>query len=166
MLKKPTKKEALVTLRSTEKKWTKPLIAAGWLAFPSVILERQHALGLTPLDVNIILYLVTYWWTPDNRPHPSKRTIATAIGVSARTVQRRIAALEKVRFIWREERRIPKKGSKTNGYHLDGLIEAATPFALEKIDLIKKRKKENEERQRRKRPVLRVVSDLSERDEK
>ena len=163
MLEKPTKKkENLATLRITEKKWTKPLIAAGWLAFPSVILEKQHALGLTALDVNIILYLVTYWWTPDNRPHPSKHTIATAIGVSPRTVQKRIAALEKVRFIRREERRIPKQGSKTNVYHFDGLIKAATPFAIEKIQVINERKKENEERRRRKRPVLRVV----ERDER
>lgn len=70
---------------------------AGWTVIPSVIIERQQVLGLDALDVNILLHLATYWWTPDNKPHPAKKTIADAIGVEPRTVQRRIAALEKGR---------------------------------------------------------------------
>ena len=37
-------------------------------------------------------------------------------------------------LIWREERRIDKTGSKTNVYHLEGLIKAATLFALEVLE--------------------------------
>jgi DNA-binding HxlR family transcriptional regulator len=150
-------KEALATLRTNEKKWTKPLMDAGWLAFPSIILEKQHALGLTSLDINIILYLATYWWTADNKPRPSKSTIAEAIGVTPRTVQRRIAAMEKAGFIKREERRVSKEGSKPNFYHFDGLIKEATPFANEKIDVKNRRKKEDEIRRTKKRPTLRLV---------
>ncbi len=67
---------------------------SGWTAFPSIILEKQHSLGIDALDVNIILYLATYWWEADNKPHPAKGTIAETLGVTPRTIQRRIAALE------------------------------------------------------------------------
>lgn len=125
--------EAAETLRVNEKKWSKPLMAAGWTAIPSVIVERQKALGLDALDMNILLHLSVYWWTPDNKPHPAKGTIAEAVGVEPRTVQRRIAALESVGLIQREQRRLKGKGSKTNLYHFDGLIAAALPFAKEKL---------------------------------
>ena len=127
-------------VRINEKKWSKPLMAAGWTAIPSVIIERQKALGLDALDMNIILHLATYWWTPDNKPHPSKRTIAEAVGVTPRTVQRRITALQSAGFLKREERRVKGKGSHTNLYHFDGLIKAAQPYAKEKLEEIEKRK--------------------------
>jgi len=154
---KKEKKEAVDTLHVNEKKWTKPLMEAGWLAFPSIILEKQQTLGLTSLDINIILYLATYWWTVDNKPRPSKNTIAEAVGVTARTVQRRIAAMEKAGFIQREERRSSKEASQPNFYHFDGLIKEATPFALEKINLINSRKEEDKSRQTRRRAVLSIV---------
>ena len=134
----PTTKE----VRVNEKKWSKPLMDAGWTALPSVLIERQKALGLDALDINIILHLANYWWTRDNKPHPSKRTIAGAIGVTPRTVQRRIAALHASGFIRREERRVRGQGSRTNLYHFDGLIVAARPYAKEKIEKIQERQTE------------------------
>lgn len=144
-------------LRINEQKWTKPLMDAGWTAMPTVIFERQQSLGLEPLDVNILLHLSSFWWTVDNKPHPSKVTIAKAIGVDPRTVQRRIAAMERDGLIKREERRIPGKGSRTNIYHLDGLIKEALPFAEEKIAEKKRRAEEDRKRPGRKRPVLRSI---------
>ena len=157
----PTAKqaEAAKELRVNEQKWSKTLMDAGWTAFPSVIIERQKALGLDATDVNILLHLASYWWTKDNKPHPSKKTIAEALGVTPRTVQRRIAEMEKARFIYREERRIPGKGSRTNRYHFDGLIKAARPFAKEKLEERTRREQEDKARPGRKgRPRLRVVS--------
>ena len=116
-----------------EKKWSKTLMDAGWTCFPSVIIERQKVLGLDATDVNILLHLASYWWHKDNKPHPSKKTIAAAMDVTPRTVQRRIAGMVRDGIIRREERRIPGKGSKTNLYHLDPLIEAALPYAQEKL---------------------------------
>jgi len=95
MVSTPTTAAAPTTakeVRVNEKKWSKALMDAGWTALPSVIIERQKALGLDALDMNIILHLANYWWTRDNKPHPSKKTIAEAIGVAPRTVQRRITA--------------------------------------------------------------------------
>ena len=95
--------ETAKDLKVNERKWSKPLMDAGWTAIPSVIIERQRALGLDALDINILLHLATYWWTHDNKPHPAKGTIAEAMNVKPRTVQRRIAALENAGLIWREE---------------------------------------------------------------
>jgi predicted transcriptional regulator len=141
-----------------EQKWSKKLMDSGWTAMPSVIIERQKALGLEPLDINIIMHLATYWWTYDNKPHPAKKTIAEAIGVTPRTVQRRIASLEKSGFIRREERRVKDKGSKTNLYHFDGLIKAALPYAEEKLQDLAKRDTERKSTVARKgRARLQVV---------
>ena len=146
-------------LKENEKKWSKTLIAAGWTVMPNVIIERQRALGLDALDVNIILHLASRWWKADGKPHPSKGSIAEAMNVHPRTVQKRIAAMEAAKLIRREERRLKGGGSKTNIYHLDGLIKEAMPYAEEKIA----ERKLNEERRKAKaakrgRPNLKVIS--------
>jgi len=149
-------------LRVNEKKWSKTLMDAGWTAVPSVIIERQKALGLDALDMNIILHLASYWWTRDNKPHPSKRTIAEAIGVTPRTIQRRITALQSSGFIRREERRVRGKGSRTNLYHFDGLISAAQPYAKEKIKKIRERQDDRNKAVARKGRALRLVKSEEE----
>ena len=47
-------------LRVNEQKWSKTLMDAGWTAFPSVIIERQKALGLDAMDLNILLHLASH----------------------------------------------------------------------------------------------------------
>lgn len=153
------KETGLDKLKVNEQKWSKPLMDAGWTAIPTVIIERQRALGLDATDINILMHLAAYWWTADNRPHPSKGTIAAALDITPRSVQRRIAGLETAGFVRRQERRVAGKGSNTNVYHLDGLIAAAEPYAREKIEEIAKRKVEKAARVKRKRrPALRLVS--------
>lgn len=143
--------------KAVEKKWTKPLADAGWTALPNVIFERQHALGLDPLDINIILHLAGYWWKAGNDPYPSKATIAAAIGVDPRTVQRRIARLEAAGFVARKARSSKKNGTLSNQYSFAGLIKAATPFAHERVEEKKKRMAEATERAKRKKPQLTVI---------
>jgi predicted transcriptional regulator len=154
---KPTGSDA-AQLRVNEQKWSKLLMQAGWTVIPNVIIERQKALGLDPLDVNILLHLASYWWTPGGKPHPAKGTIAQAIDVDPRTVQRRIARLEAGGLIRREERRIQGLGSRTNVYHFDGLIEAAQPYAQEKLEEIAERDAARKRRAARKgKPKLKLV---------
>lgn len=141
-------------LRVNEKKWSKTLMDAGWSAFPNIIIEKQAALGLDALDMNIILHLVQYWWLQDNLPHPSVGTIAQAIGVTDRTIQKRIKSLEELGLVKREERRHTKNGSVTNLYSFDGLIEAVKPFAEEKIAESSKTQEARKSRVRRKKPTL------------
>jgi DNA-binding Lrp family transcriptional regulator len=151
------KKADVEKIKVNEAKWSKPLMAAGWTALPSVIIEKQEALGLDALDMNIILHLSHYWWTPENLPHPSIETIAKAVGVKPRTVQKRIKALHELGMIEREERRYTQHGSRTNKYGFKGLIAKATPFAEEKIAEIEERQKAKAERLSRKKPKLTVL---------
>lgn len=147
------------TLRKNEEKWTKTLMAAGWNAIPSVIIERQQALGLDPIDMNILLHLTNYWWTADNLPRPAVGTIAATLGIKPRTVQKRIAKLEKDGFLTRTERRKTRYGSDTNLYGFQGLIEKCLPYAKEKLEARKAREAEEKAKATRKRPKLTLVSD-------
>ena len=145
-------------LRTNEKKWTKLLMDAGWTVFPSVIIENQRQLGLDPVDVNIVLHLASRWWKAEGKPYPSKGSIALAIGRDPRTVQRRIARMEAAGFIRREERRETRTGSDTNIYHLEGLIEAAKPFAEEKLaDLAERATVKRMRAERKGAPKLKLV---------
>lgn len=119
---------------------------------PSIILERQDALGLDPTDVNNLMHLTRHSWYTDNPPHPSKASMAKAMGIHPSTVQRHLARMEDAGFIRREERYTKQKsgGQDTNKCHFDGLIKEATPYAEEFIRLRAKQRSENEERRRRK----------------
>jgi len=154
----PSKAE-VESLKINEKKWSRPLMAAGWSAIPSIIIEKQEALGLDAVDMNIILHLTQYWWQADNLPHPSVGSIAKALGVTARTVQKRISALQNLGFIRRIERRHTASGSLTNQYSFEGLIAKVTPFAEEKLREIARSTEAKKERLARKRPKLVVNND-------
>ena len=133
MAKKTTQRQNVDQFHVNEKKWTKPLMDSGWSVLPNIIIEKQAALGLDPMDMNIILHLVQYWWVADNPPHPSVATIAEAISVTPRTIQKRITAMTELGLMERKERRHTRRGSDTNLYSFDGLIKAVAPFAEEKL---------------------------------
>lgn len=145
------------TLKRNEQKWSKTLMQAGWNALPSIIIEKQEALGLDAIDMNIIVHLSNYWWNAERLPQPSVATIAKAIGVTERTVQKRITALVGLGLMSRQERRKTRFGSATNLYGFEGLIEAAKPYAVEKIAQREQRQQEERERLSRKKPKLAVV---------
>lgn len=145
-----SKKEA--EIRVNERKWTKTLMDAGWTAFPSIILEKQHTLGLNSVDINILLYLSTFWWEAGNKPHPSKKKIATALGRTPRTIQRRIASMESMGYLRREYRKGDTDANTSNKYHFDGLIEKVKPFALEKNQMKKEKEDADARRLARKQP--------------
>jgi len=141
-----------------EAKWSKPLIDAGFTVIPNVIFQRQQALGLSALDINILLQLAAYWWKPGDLARPTKKTIAAAIGVHETTVRKRIKHMEGGKLMKRIERRLSKERSKPNLYDFSGLIAAATPYALEEIEKKNERKAEALKRLAKKgKPALSVV---------
>jgi hypothetical protein len=152
-----SKKDKEERLKRNEKKWTAPLMQAGWTLIPSVILERQQALGLDAVDMNIIMHLARHWWYSDNPPHPSKRAIAECVGIDESNVRRRIAAMEKAGLIQRQPRFGKDSRQESNEYHFDGLIKEATPYAEEALAQQEQRRKEAAARRTRKRPQLKVV---------
>jgi DNA-binding transcriptional regulator YhcF (GntR family) len=109
------------------------------------------------MDINIILYLSTHWWEAERKPYPSKKTIAQALGVTPRTIQKRIAALEQLGFVEREYRPHEIKGNDTNIYHFDGLINESEPYAQEKIEEFEANKEAKAARRRRVKPVLKGI---------
>jgi hypothetical protein len=157
-----TKAQQGERLQRNEEKWSSTLMEAGWTVLPSIILEKQHALGPDAIDVNILLQLARYWWYSDNPPHPSKASIAECIGVDNSTVRRHVARMEADGFI-RREARYNKRfgGQETNTYHFDGLIKAATPYAKEFIEMREKQQGEQAARRSRKRPTLVVDNTAS-----
>jgi predicted transcriptional regulator len=144
-------------VRQNELKWTSKVMKSGWTAFPSVLLERQKALGLDAVDINILLHLIRHWWFVDNKPHPSKKTIAECMEIDESTVRRRIAAMEAGRLLKRVQRFDPERGQQSNSYDLSGLVKALQPFAEEALRDREQRQKQNVLRRRRKRPVLQVA---------
>lgn len=143
---KTSKKKVQENFTVNSKKWTPTLMEAGWTVLPSVIIDKQTELGLDPVDINIILHLAKYWWSEEKLPYPSKSTMAKKMGRSPSTIQKHIAKLEKANLIKRIERyHRSHKGQLSNQHSLDGLIEAATPYAEEAIKLKKKQQKERRE---------------------
>ena len=140
---KPT---ASPTEKVLEAKWGKTLIAAGFTALPDVIFQYQKALKLKPLDVLVLLHLASYWWKPNENPWPAKGTIADAIDVDPRTVQRSIAKMEALGYVKRIERKAKAGDNLTNQYDLRGLVKAAATFADLKIAIREKRAAEDKSR--------------------
>ena len=156
-----TRKDKRNSFKKNQEKWTVLLMRPGWTVIPNVILERQQALGLDAVDINIILHLARHWWYKDAPPYPSKRTMAECMKVDVSTIRRHIARMEKDGLIKRIYRKDPEKGQKPNEYLFDGLIGEATPYALEAIERKKKREKENVDTRRRKKPLA-VLKRLKE----
>jgi len=152
------RKANVAGLRRNEEKWGKELIEAGWTLLPSTILERQQALGLDPMDINILLHLIRHWWYADRLPYPSKRVIAECIGIDESTVRKRIQRLEVAGLVKRIARKHPIFGRDTNAYDLAGLVAEATPYAIEAIETRNRDKKAKAERRTRKRAIFKVVT--------
>ena len=149
---KPTKPATTKALRD---KWGKDLLETGWTGLPNVLIEKQHALGLDVIDLGIILHLVKHWWSAAEPPFPSKRRIAQAMGISERTVQRHIAAMEGKGYVAREQRRLG--GGRPNRYHLDGLVAELKPFAEEANQEKQERIRSRAARLRRTKPLLQMI---------
>jgi transposase-like protein len=153
------KTEQTERLRRNEEKWSVTLMDAGWTVIPSIVLEKQAALGLDAIDVNILLHLAKHWWYRENPPHPSKVSIAKAMGIDPSTVRKRIARMESEGLIQREARYKKLGGQETNFYHFDGLIKALTPHANEFIALREKQRSEDQARRHRKKAKPTLIVD-------
>lgn len=153
------KAEQTERLRRNEEKWTSTLMDAGWTVIPSILLEKQAALGLDAKDVNILMHLAKHWWYRENPPHPSKASIAKAMGIDPSTVRKRIARMESEGLIQREARYKKLGGQETNFYHFDGLIQILSPHAEEFVALREKQRAEDQVRRHRKRAKPALVVD-------
>lgn len=86
-------------------KWGQAL-DAGFQIIPNVLIRGQAKLGLDAIDIVVLLNFNMHWWKPDDLPFPPSRVIARRMGVSTRTVERRLETLEERGFL---ERLPPEK---------------------------------------------------------
>jgi biotin operon repressor len=112
-------------------RWPEAVMARGYTMVPSILLWGQGRLNLKPDEFNVLMQLVSHWWTKNQNPHPSKETIARRMGKDPRTIQRHITSLEKQGFLKRETRYKLHKGQDSNGYDLRGLVKKLREIAPE-----------------------------------
>lgn len=93
-------------------------IGGGWTAIPNLLLRKQAVLNISPLELNVLIDLIRFWWEPKQAPFPSSEKIAAEIGVSNRTIYRALFSLEEKGFI----ARIAAEG-KATCYELRGLVK-------------------------------------------
>jgi DNA-binding MarR family transcriptional regulator len=139
-----------------ERKWGKLNCRAGWVGFPSAVIQFQDQLRLSSTELNVLIQIADFWWDPERHPYPSKGLIAKRMEMEPRSVQRIIARLEARKLIERVARTYPQGGNKSNEYRLSGLARAAEPYSKEIIEKYERRSREKAQRNRRK-PGLRLV---------
>lgn len=115
-------KRATRVASSTEKIWGKAVCSHGYAGIPSILIQAQRRLGINPTQMNIVVQLLDYWRDPARKPFPSKNDLAKRIGVTGKTIQNNIRALEQAGLIRRELRKTAAGDWNSNLYHLDGLV--------------------------------------------
>ena len=144
---KPAAKSATTEEKALHKKWGAAVIAEGYTVLPNVILQNQKSLGLTHMDVLVLICLLSHWWDKDDLPRPAKTSIARTLDVDPRTVQRSIAKMEGQGYIQRKERRAGVGDNLPNFYDLSGLVAAAKTQAEEARKVKSEREKEDSSKQ-------------------
>ena len=136
-----TKKEtgAKPSKNDINQRWGSTIANLGWTAIPNILLERQQALRLNSLDLNILMILLKHAWKADDKPFPTKRVIAELVGRDPSTVRKAIQRLEEKGFIKRLTQ-MRNYGQTANQYDLSGLKEKLQ-------ELAESEKKERDRRQ-------------------
>ena len=122
---------------------------AGYQLVPNVLFRAQKKLGLDAVDVVILLNLSLHWWSPTNLPFPPPAAIANRMGLSRRTVERRIKNLEKKELIRRTPSQVEGVPQRRR-YELGGLVERLGVAASDGLFLrdLEKRRRVAEKEQR------------------
>jgi DNA-binding MarR family transcriptional regulator len=84
---------------SSEQIWGKAVMSHGYTALPAIMIRAQSRLGINATQFNILVQLLEYWRDPSRRPFPTKKEIAVRIGLTEKTVQLNIRALEKANLV-------------------------------------------------------------------
>lgn len=137
---KEKQSEPTQKLKALEHKWGKTTLEVdGWTAIPNLLLERQQALGIDAVKLNILLVLLKYWWEKSKMPWPSKATIGEIVGRDKSTVQKHLKDMERRGLVERKSRYQSAGGQTSNEYDLTGLITQLQALAKEEMKERKKR---------------------------
>ena len=78
-------------------KWGADAIATdhhGFVQLPDASIRYQSELGITALELCVLVHVLRFWWCADEYPHPRISLLAREMGVSRRTVERAVGSLE------------------------------------------------------------------------
>ena len=109
-------------IKALEKRWGTRVWAIGFTGVPSLLIRGQRRLGLSPVQLNVLLQLLDHWQKRGNMPLPSKKTIAERMGMTPRYIQQIIKELEGAGFVARKFRKTSVGDWNTNVYDLGGLV--------------------------------------------
>jgi Helix-turn-helix domain len=98
----------------------------GYTVIPNLLLQGQGRLGISPVQLNVIVQLIQHWWDAGSDPFLQKDTIARRMGKSPRQIQRYLTELEEAGLIKRIPRFKGHKAQTSNAYGLDGLVAKLT----------------------------------------
>src|SRR5690606_3436288 len=101
---------------STEKIWGKAVYSHGYAGIPSILIRGQRRLGLNPMQMNICIQLLDYWYDPARKPFPTKKELAQRIGCTQKTIQNNIRELEAAGLVKRVQRRTASGDWNSNIY--------------------------------------------------
>lgn len=130
----PLRKSKAVKLQS-EAKWGAEVMDQGHCIVPSLVFRAQRRLGLSGMQLAVLLQLASFWWENDKLPFPKKGTLAERLNVSEKQIQRIVKELEQAGLVARHTRK-NHRGQQSNFYDLSGLVaklkELAPEFARAK----------------------------------
>lgn len=102
--------------------WGTDVMKLGWIAVPHILIQYQATIGITAPEMAVLLHILRHWWQAERLPFPSNARLADQLGISARQVQRHIAALEKRGLVKRHARSSPTQGRMSNFLDPSGLV--------------------------------------------
>ena len=109
-------------------KW-RTALSAGFQIIPDVLIRAQSKLEFDTVDLAVVLNITMHWWRANELPYPRPSVIARRIGVSTRTVERRIARLEERGLIERLAPERTKDGLSVRRIDLSGLVATLEAMA-------------------------------------
>ena len=104
--------------RGMQDKWGERILKNGWTGIPTILLDSQATLKLTPLDMLVLVHLIRWWWIKDRWPFPELDRVARSIGVDGAKVKVSIGKLRVQRLV-----RPLRLQSGRTAYDLTGLLD-------------------------------------------
>jgi hypothetical protein len=124
-------KPAAAQKKQSEMKWGAEVMKLGYCILPSILLQAQARLCISPQQMIVLLQLAEHWWREDSKVFPAKAALASRVGLSEKQIQRHIAVLEQKKLVKRIERILPGRGKVSNEYDLSGLVRKLKEIAPE-----------------------------------
>lgn len=98
------------------------LRARGFTAVPNCLLRGQAELGLSAMELTLILHIWSYWWEEEVLPFPSAGALASAMGSSERQVREHLGRLARRGLIAIQPRYGTNGARLSNAYDLGPLL--------------------------------------------